>query len=1051
MKTWIAPLLLVAPASALQAISGDTLLIDWNAQLVPSSNPPIASVVGPAPAGLLVGTNASIPPALWLVDGSSSGSVVALQPTQVESVWGTSVTFPGGRMVFAGNYSGIERMLSIDPAAPQSGTTELAILSSIELPFGILNGSPPTLWNGEAWFFANDSTAGLELHRSNGTVSGTTLAEDLTPGAASSASVLEFNLNVAAGRLLFTSTTPQPGLYAKATPSSQAVRVLDLAAHSQGTDPFTGQPLGLVEEFREIGAGLQSMVFAADAGTGKRDLFRSDGTLGGTFVLQAGNGTDDWQPLVSQAGVVYYAYSSAPGNATPYELWRTDGTVAGTVQIAPLVPAGTQFWVPSAPANALIGSRLVVAGFDYTATGALGGKWSIDVASGATQLLSPGGVGQAPFVDGGFAYYSASTDSGSGAGLGLELFRSNGTQLGTTVLADLYPGSSSSHPVVLGAVGQNLIVNAIDGTGTGHVAYGVNTVTGSSAPLGLSGATAITAGSRPEAALAHRGELYWLADAGLGLHSQLLRSDGSSFGTSVLLPPANLGTGPYPVGSNQGKLLLATFGAGGVTLSSFDGISYSQIASGLPPAPSFHPDNPEYAQRAYFTGISNNLWVTDQSAAGTRAVGITGSGNLPVASLPYAPLADSVIFTEGDAQSPNKGEPVINTGTGAPSQLLADLWPGPIPSEPYGFVTTAEHVFFFAEAAGTSTQVFATDGTSAGTLQASAFPFVGGTILQRGSTGITAFAGGALFSPPVQTNFFVPGTVYPSGLWFAQAQASSAVQLHPLDAQAPYVREFRVSGSLAYFLTRDAQSSTARELWVTDGTSAGTFRISPVGGSLAAGWMEPFGSDGHLLFFFDDGVHGYEPWISDGSLAGTQLLIDLRPGAAGSIDPGSLFEAWLAGGRDVNDWVAFAADDGISGLEMHRFDLADVDAMLAATIGQGCGAVALDLVGLPQIGTSPALRVSKAKPFSPAATWLALETVYQPLGGGCEAYLGQPFAKFLTIPTNAAGVGSVALAIPAIASLQGLGVTLQGAAVDPFGPLLGLVSLTNGLQIIVGS
>ena len=65
---------------------------------------------------------------------------------------------------------------------------------------------------------------------------------------------------------------------------------------------------------------------------------------------------------------------------------------------------------------------------------------------------------------------------------------------------------------------------------------------------------------------------------------------------------------------------------------------------------------------------------------------------------------------------------------------------------------------------------------------------------------------------------------------------------------------------------------------------------------------------GDLLFFSaDDGVHGRELWVSDGTIDGTRLLIDINPGASGS-NP-AYFTLY-------DEKVYFSANDGTYGAEL---------------------------------------------------------------------------------------------------------------------------------------
>lgn len=78
------------------------------------------------------------------------------------------------------------------------------------------------------------------------------------------------------------------------------------------------------------------------------------------------------------------------------------------------------------------------------------------------------------------------------------------------------------------------------------------------------------------------------------------------------------------------------------------------------------------------------------------------------------------------------------------------------------------------------------------------------------------------------------------------------------------------------------------ELWISDGTSAGTRVVKdifPGPGSGLEARTPLYVHDDRLFFAADDGQHGRELWISDGTHEGTRRLGDLRPGHNGS-DPG---------------------------------------------------------------------------------------------------------------------------------------------------------------------
>jgi len=108
-----------------------------------------------------------------------------------------------------------------------------------------------------------------------------------------------------------------------------------------------------------------------------------------------------------------------------------------------------------------------------------------------------------------------------------------------------------------------------------------------------------------------------------------------------------------------------------------------------------------------------------------------------------------------------------------------------------------------------------------------------------------------------------------------------------------------VAGTL-YFSTQNAG------LWRSDGTTAGTVSIK--GGPIYQ--VKAFGN--RLLFVTDDGISGGEPWITDGSEAGTRLLRDIVEG------PGS--GSWPTLLSVVGTTAYMAANDDAHGVELWSTD-----------------------------------------------------------------------------------------------------------------------------------
>jgi ELWxxDGT repeat protein len=135
------------------------------------------------------------------------------------------------------------------------------------------------------------------------------------------------------------------------------------------------------------------------------------------------------------------------------------------------------------------------------------------------------------------------------------------------------------------------------------------------------------------------------------------------------------------------------------------------------------------------------------------------------------------------------------------------------------------------------------------------------------------------------------------------------------------VSEIKRIADLVMFAADDGEHGT--ELWSSDGTQAGTTLvrdINPGAGSSTPTWLTV--GNGLLYFFADDGEHGIELWSSNGTKTGTLLVADVNTHGNGGGDPYDPWDDYYSAPfiAPVGGSVFFAADDGIHGVELWRSD-----------------------------------------------------------------------------------------------------------------------------------
>ena len=308
---------------------------------------------------------------------------------------------------------------------------------------------------GDALFFvANDHAHGKELWRTDGTTAGTVMVKDIWKGSAPWPPYPS-DLTAVGGVLYFAATDRRHGreLWKSDGTEAGTAMVKDIWPGSDGSGPD-----GLTDS-------NGTLFFAADDGIHGLELWRSDGTDAGTFMVKDiwpgpdrsfPNPHGPWYTpdpeLRDVDGMLYLAVNDGTHG---WELWRSDGTETGTAMVKDIWPGPRPRVNPPGAFTDLDG-RLYFQAIDHARV--LWELWKSDGTEAGTVMLKPLWPGGLTAV-GDTLYFTANDDIH-----GDELWKSDGTEAGTVMVQDIWPGSDSSRPGSLVDVGGTLYFSADDDT-----------------------------------------------------------------------------------------------------------------------------------------------------------------------------------------------------------------------------------------------------------------------------------------------------------------------------------------------------------------------------------------------------------------------------------------------------------------------------------------------------------------------------------------------------------------------------------------------------------
>ena len=737
--------------------------------------------------------------------------------------------------------------------------------------------------DGAILFATEADEAGRELWRSDGTPAGTFRVADLTPGSTDTT---------------FSWFTEHRGKVLFLVGRRSATRLFETDGTEGGTRELsTGDTPGIFElsGFRTLGPHVLFSRFL----DGRSRLWRLDPATGEAVDLTRDLDVSSGRLLKVVGSHLYFLGTDPQGT----QLWRTDGTAAGTHRVSNVPSGDVDGEFDESIRVEQIGSRILFTAWNESSRSEI---WQSEGPEATTRRFPDSCEGSGGCADTTGPWLKTNQRlfvPASAPGL-REIFILEAGGGPPTTFASLCPDRCPTAMIRPQVLGDEVFFAAATGAqdrpqvwstdGTAANTRQVSSIPESEAADGSPSTgwiSRLPGGWVFAFATEDYGTEPWFAAAS-GERAFLLRNINQS------------AEGSFPsllAATRDG--IVAKLGRSNVTTAPVIGSLGTRSSTGylFPGAdPVLIRDLDSAAGRAYFLSSggldTTGLWTSDGTPEGTQKVGeLAGSiRNFPFGSRRIAAVGGEAFFLVGEGEDlglwRSDGTPA---GTGPVLTLDSEAY-----RLARGLATDGESLFFVSQDVEGDRALWISGGESSNTLPIFEPARDSGRFLDFQST--ARLGGFTYFLACLDQDFQLWRTLGAPGT----TQAVTDLPFASFDSCSSSWPDLLVWNDKLYFFAQD--HGIRQGLWTSDGTEVGT-------SALRRGFLDEFvlpelvATEDHLFFTLDDGVHGLELWRSDGSEGGTVLVRDLYSGPLAS-RPRFL--------TPVGDLVYFAAGDTSHGNEL---------------------------------------------------------------------------------------------------------------------------------------